>query len=137
MSLYFLIVFTARDGQDPVCQETFPESVETAASTGYARSKWVVEKICQRVGKSHHRRSNRIGILRIGQIVGDTMGGVWNETEAWPVMFKSIETLGALPETDEVNLLLVLGSSDVSIASFLASRQHCSSRNCRNLGDLL
>lgn len=31
--------------------------------------------------------------------------GVWNETEAWPLMFKSANTLGALPSFDEVRLL--------------------------------
>ena len=28
--------------------------------------------------------------------------GVWNETEAWPLMFKSANTIGALPILEEV-----------------------------------
>lgn len=41
-------------------------------------------------------------MLRIGQLCGDTKGGVWNETEAWPLMFASANTVGCLPELNEV-----------------------------------
>lgn len=30
--------------------------------------------------------------------------GVWNETEAWPLMFKSANILGTLPSVDEVQV---------------------------------
>jgi hypothetical protein len=32
-----------------------------------------------------------------------TNSGVWNETEAWPLMFRSIDTVGALPMLQEVS----------------------------------
>lgn len=32
-----------------------------------------------------------------------THSGVWNETEAWPLMFRSIDTVGALPMLQEVS----------------------------------
>jgi thioester reductase-like protein len=36
---------------------------------GYARSKWVVEKVCEHAVKV---TPAKVGILRIGQLVGDT-----------------------------------------------------------------
>lgn len=41
----------------------------SANSTGYGRSKWVTEKLAERAGKE---TPLRVGVLRIGQIVGDT-----------------------------------------------------------------
>ncbi|KAJ7880350.1 L-aminoadipate-semialdehyde dehydrogenase [Mycena olivaceomarginata] len=64
---------------------TFSPAPSTAASTGYARSKWVVEKLCQRAAAVS---GVPVGVLRIGQMVGDSVTGVWNETEGRkPVFF--------------------------------------------------
>ncbi|KAL1746963.1 hypothetical protein HDZ31DRAFT_32891 [Schizophyllum fasciatum] len=84
-------------GPEARVPEDFPTSPATAAGTGYARSKWVVERLCQRAAE----KGVRVGVLRIGQMVGDTENGVWNETEAWPLMFKGAQTMGALPKTGE------------------------------------
>ena len=54
---------------EPVVEEDFPESPETANALGYGRSKWVVEKIMEKAGKE---TKARCGVLRIGQLVGDT-----------------------------------------------------------------
>ena len=42
-------------------------------------------------------------VARFGQSL--TCRGVWNETEAWPLMFKAANTVGALPSLEEVSLL--------------------------------
>lgn len=99
--------------------EDFPSTPETASATGYARSKWVVEKICQYVQKAAEP-TIIVGVLRLGQLVGDTeqcvaftydinqsliqntSSGIWNETESWPLMFQSAYTIGALPRLEEV-----------------------------------
>jgi nucleoside-diphosphate-sugar epimerase len=52
------------------CGEDFPLDPSTAEDLGYARSKWVVEKICERAAE---RTPMQIGVLRIGQMVGDTI----------------------------------------------------------------
>ncbi|EMD32274.1 hypothetical protein CERSUDRAFT_162022 [Gelatoporia subvermispora B] len=78
--------------------EAFSESPRTAHPSGYAQGKWVAEKICERAASMG---DIDVGVLRIGQLVGDTVMGVWNETESWPLMFKSVETVGALPSLDE------------------------------------
>lgn len=45
---------------------------------GYARSKWVTEKLCEIISEETPLQA---GVLRIGQMVGDTTNGIWNETE--------------------------------------------------------
>ncbi|KAK6378784.1 hypothetical protein LTS17_006487 [Exophiala oligosperma] len=64
------------------------------STTGYTQSKLVAEYIVQRaVEDSGARASN----LRIGQVIGDTKLGIWNESEAFPLMIRSAWPLGCLP----------------------------------------
>lgn len=51
-----------------VCPEGFMGEAGTAAGIGYGRSKWVVEKILERAAEE---KGTRVGVLRIGQLVGD------------------------------------------------------------------
>ncbi|KAJ7257959.1 L-aminoadipate-semialdehyde dehydrogenase [Mycena haematopus] len=98
-AFFFSSSISCRQGApDLTCAEDFAPSPSTAADTGYARSKWVVEKLCQRAAASS---GVPVGVLRIGQMVGDSVNGVWSETEAWPLMFKSANIFGALPTIDE------------------------------------
>ncbi|KIY63134.1 L-aminoadipate-semialdehyde dehydrogenase [Cylindrobasidium torrendii FP15055 ss-10] len=80
------------------CDENFPQTPATAAGSGYAQSKWVVEKLSE---KAHEKTGLPVAVLRIGQMSGDSVNGIWNETEAWPLLFKSANTVGALPVVDE------------------------------------
>ena len=64
-------VATMSTERGPV-KETFPLQPATAGSMGYGRSKWVVEKVMQSIGPRA-----RCGVLRIGQLCGDTDKGVW------------------------------------------------------------
>ncbi|KAI9844350.1 MAG: putative NRPS-like protein biosynthetic cluster [Sclerophora amabilis] len=86
-------------GRSPI-----PEKISTdphsSSPLGYSRSKWVAESICRQA----HQRSllrGHIGVLRIGQLCGDTEGGVWNVTEAWPLMLSSVRVTNSLPDLDE------------------------------------
>jgi thioester reductase-like protein len=40
-------------------------------------------------------------VFRVGQIVADTVHGVWNDTEAIPLIMQSALTVGALPKLQE------------------------------------
>lgn len=64
-----------------------------ASQMGYARSKLVGEHIVHNAA----RASARSYVLRVGQIVGDTVKGVWNEKEFIPSMVRSALTLKTLP----------------------------------------
>jgi thioester reductase-like protein/acyl-coenzyme A synthetase/AMP-(fatty) acid ligase len=58
-----------------------------AANLGYGQSKWVTENILERL--SHQYPELSVSILRIGQLSGDTLHGIWNLREAWPLMIET------------------------------------------------
>ncbi|KXH69000.1 male sterility protein [Colletotrichum salicis] len=77
-----------------------PESVpdlEWAQGMGYAQSKVVAEHLCAKATQAGIKSR----VLRIGQIVADTQHGVWNATEAIPLMLQTAITVGALPKLQE------------------------------------
>jgi carbohydrate kinase (thermoresistant glucokinase family) len=65
---------------------------------GYAQSKCVAEHLCLAAAKDTGIKAR---VLRVGQIVADTAHGVWNATEAIPLMMQSALTIGALPRLQE------------------------------------
>ncbi|KAI0870096.1 hypothetical protein GGS24DRAFT_123597 [Hypoxylon argillaceum] len=69
-----------------------------AQNTGYARSKYVAEHITRNAVRNAGALAR---VLRIGQLVGDTVVGEWNATEGVPMMIQTAVTLGALPMLDE------------------------------------
>ncbi|KAK0934485.1 hypothetical protein LTR29_013955 [Friedmanniomyces endolithicus] len=81
---------------------TIPErtvsDLRHAMKTGYGRSKLVAEHITVAAAK---RTGMHARVLRIGQLSGDTKAGIWNDTEAIPLMIRSALAVGALPALDE------------------------------------
>lgn len=78
-----------------------PEAVpkfEWAQGMGYAQSKSVAETICARAAE---QAGIPVRVLRIGQIVADTVHGVWNATEGVPMVIQSAITTGTLPRLQE------------------------------------
>jgi thioester reductase-like protein len=73
--------------------------ISKCSSGGYGRSKWVAESIIYNATTKHGADAH---ILRIGQIVGDAKLGIWNDTEAIPLIFRSALTLKVLPELKTV-----------------------------------
>ncbi len=69
----------------------------SASPLGYSRSKWVAESICEQA-HLNTRLKNHITVLRIGQLCGDTDSGIWNVTEAWPLLLSSVAVTGTLPD---------------------------------------
>lgn len=111
-------VGTVQGRPDPVVHEAFSDDPATAGGMGYGRSKWVVEKILERAGAETR---GRVGVLRIGQLAGDTEVGVWNETEAWPLMFRSANTAGHLPILEERPNWLPVDLAGKAIAEIVSS----------------
>ena len=66
---------------------------EHADAMGYAQSKLVGEHIVLNAA----RAGARSYVLRVGQVVGDSAAGLWNDKEAIPSMIRSALTLKALP----------------------------------------
>ena len=67
-----------------------------ATPLGYSRSKWVTEAILSRAQHAHPELP--VQILRIGQLSGDSVHGIWNNAEAWPLMLGSVLATGCLPD---------------------------------------
>lgn len=81
-----------------IVPEALSESFSYAQGMGYAQSKLVTEHLCDRASR---QTSIKARVLRVGQIIGDTQHGVWNDTEAIPLIFQTAQTVGALPALDE------------------------------------
>jgi thioester reductase-like protein len=79
-------------------QEKPSEDSSDCGSLGYAQSKWVAEQMCQSAAAA----GLNVTVARIGQLCGDTKHGVWNESEGWPLLFKTAQTTGCLPSLEEV-----------------------------------
>jgi thioester reductase-like protein len=97
--------------------ETYITQLENAQNMGYARSKLVVENMI----KAAVEKTGIIArVCRVGQIIGDSQDGIWNSTEAIPLMIQSATTLGALPELDEVSQSMLTPHSTAD----LCDRRH-------------
>ena len=78
--------------------------LRAALPMGYSRSKLVAEHIVRNAATQAGAPAH---ILRIGQIVGDGKDGLWNDTEAIPLMIRSALGLKVLPALNEVFLPLL------------------------------
>lgn len=79
--------------------DALPESLSYAQGMGYAQSKLVTENI---VNRAAHQTGMTARVLRAGQIVADTVHGIWNSTEAIPMILRTAKTIKALPQLDDV-----------------------------------
>ncbi|KAK5086806.1 hypothetical protein LTR05_003974 [Lithohypha guttulata] len=82
----------------PIVPEALPESLACAQAMGYAQSKLVTEHI---IAKAAQQTGMAARVLRVGQIVADQTHGIWNDTEAIPLMLQAATTIGALPTLNE------------------------------------
>jgi carbohydrate kinase (thermoresistant glucokinase family) len=78
--------------------EALPESFAYAQGMGYAQSKLVTENL---VAKAADETGMQARVLRVGQIIADTTHGIWNDTEAIPLMLQAATTINAIPMLDE------------------------------------
>ena len=83
--------------------EQIIDDPSAATELGYSQSKWVAEHICQRASGSS-RLKGGISIFRVGQLAGDTVHGVWNTKEAWPMMLSAVKVTGSLPALEDEKL---------------------------------
>lgn len=70
-----------------------------ASKIGYAQSKWVTEQVV-----SSYASVVDVGIFRIGQLCGDSLHGVWSESEGWSLMFAATNVISAMPRLVEDNV---------------------------------
>lgn len=77
---------------------SIPESLSTdpsdASPLGYSQSKWVTEQICDTANKA--AASPFVSVIRVGQLCANEEG-VWNASEAYPLMLSTARLTGSLP----------------------------------------
>lgn len=67
----------------------------SASGTGYAQSKYIVERITQHYSST---LDMPVRLLRVGQLCGHSTLGTWQETEMWPMMIATgLDYLNAMP----------------------------------------
>ena len=91
-------VSTVANSRETEVSETVPNSLDFAQGIGYSQSKLVAERICTNAAAQTGITAR---VLRIGQICGDTEHGIWNPSEAFPLIFQTALTTGVLPQLDE------------------------------------
>lgn len=67
---------------------------------GYARSKFLAEAMCATFWRTQMK--DRIGVLRLGQLSGDTQRGMWKAEEGWPLLVSTADAVQCLPDLKEV-----------------------------------
>lgn len=125
--IFFISSVGAAMGSASAVGATIPEEIlydwSSPAPMGYARSKYVAERLLSTASK---RCFVPVSICRVGQVAGPVLhdGGRWNEKEWLPSLIKSSRFLAMLPEslgTDEkVDWIPVDVLSDVVVKLLLS-----------------
>ncbi|KKY18713.1 putative l-aminoadipate-semialdehyde dehydrogenase [Diplodia seriata] len=85
--------------ENPILESLHPWTA-VADGMGYGQSKWVAEQIIRNGGAGDGGGRGlglRTRILRVGQLCGDTLHGMWNPSEAVPATVQAALSIGALP----------------------------------------
>lgn len=128
-------ISAAINSDDTKIPESLPGRLSYAQDMGYAQSKLVGEYICSNASR---QTSLTTRVLRIGQVVGDTQHGIWNSTEAIPLMLQCADTIGALPRLDEYHLWLPVDTvADVVIDVSLSSSPTFTSNPCEEVFNIV
>ncbi|KAL4784450.1 hypothetical protein BJX76DRAFT_219889 [Aspergillus varians] len=96
--LFCSSISTALGSPSTSIDETPIGDFSSSLDMGYARSKLIGERIVSKARKFGARAFS----LRIGQVSGHSKKGLWNDSEAIPLMIRSALTLKALPRLDTV-----------------------------------
>ncbi|KAI9738863.1 MAG: putative NRPS-like protein biosynthetic cluster [Cirrosporium novae-zelandiae] len=100
----FLFTSSIAASMGPAAPPTIPTSLLPHSPlnplpTGYAQSKYIIERLLETYTATHHKnnQNHTATILRVGQLCGDTRTGWWSTNDMWPIMFKTSSHLGILP----------------------------------------
>ncbi|KAI9152366.1 Non-canonical non-ribosomal peptide synthetase ascB [Paramyrothecium foliicola] len=77
--------------------EAAVDPIDAACGIGYADAKLVCEKILESAASSHAGQLE-ITSVRLGQIAGSRATGAWNCTEQIPMMLRTAQSVGSLPQ---------------------------------------
>ncbi|KAF4997959.1 hypothetical protein FGRMN_3479 [Fusarium graminum] len=79
--------------------ERLSKDPSEASALGYSRSKWVAEQVCEAANRhlSNSHDAPLASIVRVGQLCSNE-SGVWNATEAYPLLLSTAKITGCLPD---------------------------------------
>ncbi|KAK6954711.1 hypothetical protein Daesc_004679 [Daldinia eschscholtzii] len=98
--LFVSSISAAMGAARDVPEEVLPEPAELVLRQGYARSKYVGERILDSWALAGIANKRRAAVLRVGQVAGPVAaGGAWNPWEWFPSLVRSSKFLGILPES--------------------------------------
>jgi thioester reductase-like protein len=93
-------IASVSSSSNAVVEERISNDPAESSPLGYSRSKWIAESIC--VNASNRAKKQGVPfdvkVLRIGQLCGDTKCGIWNKSEAWPIMLSTFDVTGCMPD---------------------------------------
>ncbi|CAG9989397.1 unnamed protein product [Clonostachys byssicola] len=89
-------------------REDVSEDPADASPMGYSESKWVAEQVCTAAYKAVTATESDLGsemhpwmsIIRVGQLCGN-QSGIWNKSEAYPLMLSTESLVGCLPHLED------------------------------------
>ncbi|VUC24989.1 unnamed protein product [Clonostachys rosea] len=89
-------------------REDISEDPSDASPMGYSESKWVAEQVCAAAYKTvtatesapESETSSWMSIIRVGQLCGN-QSGIWNKSEAYPLMLSTESLVGCLPRFED------------------------------------
>ena len=97
---------TFPSSETPIFQvPEIPLDATHPAPFGYAQSKWVCEQLLESVNQLFGS-AVRASVVRLGQITGTIDKGAWNEWEHVPLMVRTSQSLGVVPDLRGVSLSL-------------------------------
>lgn len=97
---FFFLSSTAAVSASP--SDSIPETLSQdpldASPLGYSRSKWVAEQICDAANRAND--TPFVSVIRVGQLCANEKG-IWNASEAYPLMLSTARVTGCLPVIDD------------------------------------
>ncbi|CAG9951592.1 unnamed protein product [Clonostachys rosea f. rosea IK726] len=89
-------------------REDVSEDPADASPMGYSESKWVAEQVCAAAYKAVTATDSApasemlpwMSIIRVGQLCGNKLG-IWNKSEAYPLMLSTESLVGCLPRLED------------------------------------
>ncbi|KAG9251640.1 uncharacterized protein F5Z01DRAFT_692015 [Emericellopsis atlantica] len=111
--------------------ETLSQDPADASPLGYSQSKWVAEHVCAAAARQALQSSSLgravgdcpVSVVRVGQLCSNTMG-IWNMSEAYPLMLSTARITGCLPrlENEVLNWLPVEVAAQAVMEASIAQR---------------
>ena len=104
------------------------DNVRSPSGTGYAQSKYIVERVTQHYSSA---LAMPVRLLRVGQLCGHSVLGVWNESEMWPIMIATgLDHMNAMPVLDSTRVNWLPVDACARAAGRIVTSKHS------DLGDL-